>query len=171
MKVRKKNIIIKNKNVRKFNNKYKKLIIIFILCFFVCCLLQNKFYTKHEMTLVSALFRVETPRHKFDDYFLWVTNLLQINKPIIFFVDKNISKILKKIRPKQYKKKTIWIELDITDLFFYRHYKKELEKTYIIDKAKYKHNVILFIIWNEKIMFVKKSIKKNQFQFKIFLLG
>ena len=108
-----------------------KIIIIILHCLYIMKGLEKLFY-KSELTLVSALFKLETPRHKFDDYLIWVTNLLQIDKPIIFYVDEFIYDLIKEKRPKKYADKTIWIKRKFSDLFFYRHYKTALEKTYII---------------------------------------
>ena len=48
-------------------------------------------------------------KHRFSDDNYWISNLLKINRSMIFFLDKSIaSKIIYK-RPKEYGNKTIWI--------------------------------------------------------------
>ena len=42
------------------------------------------------------------------------------------------------------------------------------KETYLIDKAKFKHTVELFVIWSEKVNFLKESIEKNYFNSKYF---
>lgn len=157
------------RNNRNVHQKFISIKIIIIILHILNIIkgFQKIFY-KSEITLVSGLFKLETPRHTFDDYLNWVTNLLQINKPIIFYVDEVIYDLIKEKRPKEYADKTIWRKQKFSDLFFYRHYRKALEKTYIIDKAKYKHNVNLFILWNEKVIFLRNSINKNYFNSKYF---
>ena len=121
-----------------------------------------------DITLVTGLFQIDTNRHKFDDYLKWINNLLQINKPIIFFIQSNITNIIKDKRPKIYQSKTIWIEKNFSSLYSYKHYLKAFKETYIIDKAKYKHTVDLYTVWSEKINFLKESIENNYFKSKYF---
>lgn len=93
---------------------------------------------------------------------------LENNKSIVFYIQKNLSHLIKSKRPKIYENKTIWIENEFSDLFFYK-YKKEFEETYKIDNLKNRHNVQLFIIWNEKLKFLENAIKENYFGSKYFL--
>ena len=154
-----------------------KLVIIFCFTFFYLILISVSFkkifhyglkeYPNDEITLVTALFQLATPRHKFEDYFIWLDNLLKINRSIVFFMSKNLSEIIKSKRPTKYENKTIWIEKEFSELYFYR-YKKEFEKTYLIDGGKERHNVNLFILWNEKMKFLEKAINENYFKSKYF---
>jgi len=114
------------------------------------------------------LFQIETTRHRFSDYLKWVNNLLKINKPIVFFVQPNISDIIKKKRPNKFKNKTIWIERNFSNLYAYKNYLKQFKETYIIDRAKSRHSIDLYIIWSEKVNFLKESIKNNYFNTKYF---
>ena len=70
-----------------------------------------------------------------------------------------MSEIVKSKRPKIYENKTIWIENEFSDLYFYK-YKKEFEKTCKYDGYKFgaSHTVPPFIIWNEKLKFLEKAI-------------
>ena len=138
--------------------------------FFIIILIDIKIkdFMKNDITLVTSLFQIDTKRHKFSDYIKWVKNLLKINKPIVFFIQPNISEIIKKKRPNKLKKKTIWIERNFSSLYAYKHYLTQFKETFIIDKAKYKHSVDLFIIWSEKVNFLKESIKNNYFNTKYF---
>ena len=67
-----------------------------------------------------------------------------------------------------YWKGSIWIERNFSDLYAYKHDLKRFQETYIIDKAKYKHTVDLYIIWSEKVNFLNESIEKNYFNSKYF---
>ena len=167
----------KNKNKKNvIGKKQKKLFIIFILVFFYFILIflshktsniKSKEYQPDDITLVTTLYQIPTNRHRFNEYFDWLDNLLKINRSIVFFIQKNLSAILKKKRPKIYENKTIWIESEFSDLYFYR-YKKEFEKTFLIDGLQFKHNIYLFIIWNEKLKFLERAINSNYFKSKYF---
>ena len=153
-------------------NKYiiKKIKFIFLLLFlyFLQNIMLSNHYPQDNITLVTAFFNVSSPRHKFNEYLIWINNLLQLNISLVFFIDKSISVQIKYKRPKIYEKKTIWIENDLTDLYSYKHFKKEFSKSFLIDKAKYKHSVPLFIVWAEKLFFLKKTIFINYFKSKCF---
>ena len=173
----------KKKNSRKFSqNKINseqrnliKLLINFLLLFLYFFPIFQKYrassleykYPTEEITLVTTLYQLPTNRHIFTEYFQWIENLLQINRPIIIYIQKNLSQIIKSKRPKIYENKTIWIENEFSELYFY-NYKKEFEKTYLIDGLKNKHNIHLFIIWNEKLKFLEKAIKRNYFKSEYF---
>lgn len=139
-----------------------------IFCIIILIDIGIKDFIRDDITLVTSLFQIETKRHKFSDYLKWVNNLLKINKPIVFFIQPNLSKIIKKKRPNKFNKKTIWIERNFSSLYAYNHYLKQFKETYIIDKAKYKHSIDLYIIWSEKVNFLKESIKNNYFNTKYF---
>ena len=170
--------INRNKIKRKYKNEInpKKIFAIFIFTFFyffsisyphINISLESTKHPTDDITIVTALYRIPTPRHRFTEYFDWLDNFLQINRSIVFFLQKNLSEIVKSKRPKIYENKTIWIENEFSDLYFYK-YKKEFEKTLIIDGAKFKHNIPLFIIWNEKLKFLEKAINANYFKSNYF---
>ena len=162
--------IIKNKKLiwRKISLINKAVSLLIFL--FIIYNITNKGIQiiQDDITLVTGLFQIDTNRHKFDDYLKWINNLLQINKPIIFFIQSNITNIIKDKRPKIYQSKTIWIEKNFSSLYSYKHYLKAFKETYIIDKAKYKHTVDLYTVWSEKINFLKESIENNYFKSKYF---
>ena len=126
-----------------------------------------KHYSKDDITLVTALFKIKS-KFSFDKYLLWVENLLLLNHSIVFFVDKNISNIIKNKRPKLYENKTVWIELSIDQFYSYKKFGKNFAESYIIDKEKAYHTIPLYLVWAEKCFFVKKAIKYNYFQSKCF---
>ena len=166
MKIINKTLIISLKKKYVF-----KLISIFFFLFYFHTK-QNKSYKynypQDYITIVTTLYQIPTNRHKFEEYLVWIENLLSLNKSIVFYIQKNLSHVVKSKRPKIYENKTIWIENEFSDLYFYK-FKKEFEDTYEIDKLKYKHNVPLFIIWNEKMKFLENAIKENYFGSKYFL--
>lgn len=168
----------KGSYLKIINSKQRNLIkliinFLFLLLYFFPIFQQNRTslleykYPSEEITLVTTLYQLPTNRHIFTEYFQWIENLLQINRPIIIYIQKNLSQIIKSKRPKIYENKTIWIENEFSELYFY-NYKKEFEKTYIIDGLKNIHNIHLFIIWNEKLKFLEKAIKINYFKSEYF---
>ena len=172
--------INRNKIKRKYKNEInpKKIFAIFIFTFFyffsisyphINISLESIKYPTDDITIVTALYRIPTPRHRFTEYFDWLDNFLQINRSIVFFLQKNLSEIVKSKRPKIYENKTIWIENEFSDLYFYK-YKKEFEKTCKYDGYKFgaSHTVPLFIIWNEKLKFLEKAINANYFKSNYF---
>ena len=160
--------INKKKIWQKKNILYKLIIIIFCLILFTFSLIDNKNFLKDDITLVTCLYQIETNRHNFSDYLIWVDNLLQINKSIIFYVQPNLSNIIKSKRPQIFENKTILIEKNFSSLYSYLHYLKQFKETYFIDKAVDKHTVDLYIIWSEKMNFLKESIEYNYFKTKYF---
>ena len=54
------------------------------------------------------------------------------------------------------------------DLFSYKHFKKDFTETYLLCEQKKIHSVPLYIVWAEKIIFLKRSIYKNYFNSKCF---
>lgn len=157
---------IDKKNKLKIRIKLK-LIFFFSFLFFFKLLIDDQIYNQDNLTLVTALFKIKS-KHKFKEYLVWVNNLLQLNRSIVFFIEKSISKIIKKKRPRKYQNKTVWIELDMKNFYSFKHFKKDFEKSYEIDIEKFRHTVQLYMIWAEKCFFVKKAIIRNYFNSKCF---
>ena len=126
-----------------------------------------KTYTKDEITLVTALFKIKS-KFSFRNYLSWVNNLLLLNRSIIFFVDKKISKNIKRKRPKLYENKTVWIETTIKDFYSYKKFKNNFIESYKLDSEKSYHTIPLYMVWAEKCSFVKKAIYLNYFHSKCF---
>ena len=126
-----------------------------------------KTYPKDEITLVTALFRMKS-KFTIYMYLSWVSNLLLLNRSIVFFVDKKISRIIKKKRPKLYENKTVWIESSIKDFYVYKNYRKNFIESHKIDLEKSYHTIPLYMVWAEKCAFIKKAIYFNYFNSKCF---
>ena len=99
----------KNKNKNKIGTKQKKFFIIFIFIWIYFMLIsfshkknhsESTKYQADDITLVTTLYQIPTNRHHFNEYFDWVDNLLKINRSIVFFMQKNLSEIIKSKRPK-----------------------------------------------------------------------
>ena len=163
-------------NIKQKSRWFNKLLINKIVILIIFTYLFHKIIIKEsnqikdDITLVSCLYQIETNRHNFSDYLIWVNNVLLINKPLVFYIQPNLSKMIKDKRPKIYKDKTIWIEKEFNNFYSYKHYLKQFKETYFIDKATYKHTVDLYIIWSEKMNCLKESIENNYFKTKYFFL-
>ena len=86
-----------------------------------------------------------------------------INRSIVFFVDKEISQIIKNKRPKMYQNKTIWIESSIDEFYTYRNFKKNFVDSFNMDRENSYHTIPLYMVWAEKCTFLKKAIYNNYF--------
>lgn len=78
---------------------------------------------------------------------------------------------LKEMRPKEFHNKTVFIELEIEDFYVYKNFYKEFNQSFKIDPENRIHSVPLYLVWAEKIMFLKKAILQKLFPIKMFLLG
>ena len=119
------------------------------------------------MTIVTGYQRIKS-KHRFSDYNNWLSNLLKINKSMIFFIDKSIANKIFFKRPKEYLNKTIWILVSIKEFYSYKNFWNEFKKSYILDVEHFRHNPILYTAWAEKCIFLKKAAIKNYFNSKCF---
>ena len=147
----------------------KLLIMIFFLIIYQFIIQKNQLYSnsKEDITLVTSLFKIKS-KFPFENYLLWVKNLLLLNISIVFFVDKEISEIIKSKRPKIYENKTKWIELTINEFYTYKKFKKNFLDSFKIDKENSYHTIQLYMVWAEKCTFIKKAIYNNYFHSKCF---
>ena len=87
-----------------------------------------------------------------------MNNFLKINCSLVFYGEKLIINISKELRPKKYHNKTLWIERDMKDFYSFKNYYKEFNDTYQKDCEKKRHNTLLYLIWAEKIFFLKEVV-------------
>ena len=146
----------------------KKLVVIFLSIFFIFLNIKdiNK-YQQDDITLVTALFKIKS-KFPFYKYFTWIQNLFNKNTSIVCFIDKNIYKIIKDLRPKIYNNKTVWIQTDIQSFYSYKHFLQDFTNTHEINPEKKTHTINLYLIWAEKCYFVKRAIYHNYFKSKCF---
>lgn len=140
-------------------------ILFFILLLYI--LKKKNKFSQNDITLVTALFNIKS-KFKFNKYLSWVENLLQINTSIVFFIDKNISEQVKRKRPQIYENKTIWIEVNIENLFSYKNFFNNFKRAHLNDYEKKIHTSLLYIVWAEKCYFLKRAINRNYFNSKCF---
>ena len=120
-----------------------------------------------NVTLVTSYFKIKS-KHSLSQYSQWLDNFLQINHSMVFFVDINCYEEIIAKRPIEYRNITIWIKTNITDFLVYKNYFKEFNESYKIDIEKSIHTVPLYLVWAEKINFLKIATIKNYFKSKCF---
>ena len=124
-------------------------------------------FIQDDITIVTGYQRIKS-KHRISDYNYWITNLLKINKSMIFFLDKSIApKIIYK-RPKEYINKTIWIFVGINEFYSYKNFFNNFKNSYLVDVEHFRHNPLLYLTWAEKCNFLKKAAVKNFFKSKCF---
>ena len=122
---------------------------------------------KDDVTIVTGYFRIKS-KYKASKYSKWLNNFLKINHPMIFFVDNVYYPEIIAKRPKKYRNITIWVKTSIKDFLSYKYYFNEFNQTFYIDIENFRHTVPLYLIWAEKVNFLKIAITKNYFQSKCF---
>ena len=81
---------------------------------------------------------------------------------------KNLYNKIRKMRLRKYKKKTIWIKTNISELDSYKYFYNEFNKSNEIDIEKSYQNTFMYLIWAEKCNFLEKAAIKNYFKSKCF---
>lgn len=127
---------------------------------------MNK-YLKDDLTLVSAYYQIKS-KHSHSDYLKWINNIVLLNKSFVFFTDKKLMPILKKLRPKELHFKTVFYELEMKDFYSYKTFYKEFNQSFYIDIENSFHTIDLYLVWAEKSMFVKRAILNNYFNSSCF---
>jgi hypothetical protein len=115
----------------------------------------------NKCTLVTAFYDFEKKKNTSDKYYEWMENFLpHLNSYIIIFTDERSYMKIYNLR-KNHLGKTKIALLPISDFYTYKymdHWKKDL-----IRDHEGCHSVELYMIWNEKSMFVKRAIEINPF--------
>ena len=117
-----------------------------------------------DITIVSALFSLKKNKYNsMDIYKFWGSNLLcNLNKNFVIFTDEENYDFICSLRTNELKEKTRIIKTKIEDFYMYNHI-EYLKKDLIRDQQQHIHNVDLYLIWNEKLNFIKKAIDLNFF--------
>lgn len=120
-------------------------------------------------TIVTAYFRSPS---KYNDtsYDEWITNFLTtIDNEMVIFCDRVSFDFILKLR-NNFGNKTRIVIIELEDLYcskpeFIQYWRKDVER----DIERSIHNINLYIIWNEKAMFVGKVMKANPFKSEFFM--
>ena len=110
-----------------------------------------------KLTCVSGYWKV-TNKHG-DKYMDWFHTSLKINCPYVFFSDKETIEIIKKYRQDL---PTVYIECNIEQFVTYPY------KDKMISHPTHCPDVLLNLIWNEKIFLLQKALNINPFQSEFF---
>lgn len=114
----------------------------------------------YECTIVTAYYDLPFKKHSSSNYSIWMGYFFNtIKSNIIVFTDTKSSKMLFDLCKDMKNVKTIIFPLEKFFTFKYIDYWK---KDYERDTEKY-HNPYLYMIWNEKSMFIRHAIHINPF--------
>ncbi len=117
--------------------------------------------TYKDITFITAYFKIE--KNKYDsDYFEWMKNLLSnLETPLVIYTTNDLYNQMMELR-KGYEDITKIICIEFKDFYVYKYldyFNKDLQRDY----EKNIHNIYLYMIWNEKLSFIKKTIELNPF--------
>lgn len=114
-----------------------------------------------ECTIVTAFYDFPKKKHTSNSYIQWINNFLPVvDSYIVIFTDSKSYELLHSLR-KNFLNKTVILIVPLEDLFCYK-FIKYWENDYIRDHEKV-HHPYLYIIWNEKSMFMQKAMEMNPF--------
>ena len=111
----------------------------------------------NKLTCVSGYWKMHN-KHG-DQFTNWFNTSLKINCPYVFFSDKETIEFIKPYREGL---PTVYIELNIEDFVTYPY------KDRMITDSYHCPNVLLNVIWNEKIFLIQKVLDLNPFQSDFF---
>lgn len=120
-----------------------------------------------DCTIVTAFYDFEKKKHSTESYKEWIKKFLPFsNANMIIFTDGSHNEFLLDTR-KEHLSKTKIIVLSLQEFYTYKyleHWKKDL----IRDHEHFRHSIELYMIWNEKSMFLKRAIEMNPFNTEYF---
>lgn len=118
----------------------------------------------NDITIVSAFFSFKKNKYNSHDiYKFWGSNLFpNLNTNVVIFTDEENYDFICSLRVNELKEKTRIIKMKIEDFYMYK-YIDYLQKDFERDHENNVQNIDLYMIWNEKINFVKKAIDFNFF--------
>lgn len=119
----------------------------------------------YECTVVTAYYDFPRKKHASFSYNLWIRMFLNnIKSNVLIFTDAESSNMLREIRndlEENIKENVRIVVLPITEFYTYK-YLSYWQKDYERDHEK-QHNPHLYMIWNEKTMFIQRAINMNPF--------
>lgn len=122
-----------------------------------------------KCTIVTAYYEIENKKTSSDDYYKWIANFLtNCQSCMLIFTDKESHDRLLDLR-KDFKHNTKIIVHSLDKFYTYKyleHWKKDILRDHEIPRVK--HSIELYMIWNEKSMFLKRAIEMNPFETEYF---
>jgi len=120
-----------------------------------------------DITLITAFFSFNENKYNDDElYKQWMKNLLlNVNKNMVIYTDEKNKDFISSLRKKHENTKIIIMKIEDFHMYKYIDYlNKDLDRDY---EKKY-HNINLYMIWNEKLNFILKTINENPFNTDYF---
>lgn len=122
----------------------------------------------YECTIVTAYFNFPIKKHTSNSYFEWIINFLpNSNSNMIIFTDEESYDKIFNLRI-NFMDKTKIIKLNIADFYCY-NFMEYWNKDHQRDHERGHHHQYLYMIWNEKSMFLKRAIVLNPFNTDYFM--
>lgn len=120
-----------------------------------------------KATIITAYYDFKNNRHQQSDYHQWITNFLpNVEAPVVIFTDEHSSEVLYRVcKTRMHKTKIIILPFE---KFYTFKYMQHWQKDILRDHEKCFHTIEMYMIWNEKSMFVKKVIDDNPFDTEYF---
>lgn len=125
-------------------------------------------------TIVTAYYKLTKSKHGHENYMKWMTNLLgNVKSNMVIFTDKkNLEILLNLVKEcrEDYLKNTIFVIKEFSELKMY-NYIEDWEKQIELDPERKIHSKELYIIWNNKIDFIKQAANSNHFNSNWYILS
>jgi len=115
-------------------------------------------------TIVTCYFKINS-KHSHEKYKTWMENMLSIDNPMVIFCDKESFSFI----DTQRKNNTKIIITSLEEFYSYKYIDTFYENNKIDFEVNIGHTPELYLIWSEKIHFVKLAIEMNPFQSNYFL--
>jgi len=123
----------------------------------------------NRCTIVTCYYRFPS-KHSYENYDAWMTNFLTtVDNEMIIFCDAESFEKVKTLR-KEFEDVTDIFVLPLEETYCGQQVYQEIwKKDWQRDTEKSIHNPNLYIIWNEKSMFLNRAISINPFETEFFM--
>lgn len=119
-------------------------------------------------TIVTAFFDFPEKKHTSQRYIEWMKNFLpNTSAPMVIYTDEGSYDMIQTLRS-AHADSTIIIKTRIEDFHCYKmldYWNRDLTR----DHERGYHNTALYMIWNEKSMFIKRAMDSNYFSTEYFM--
>ena len=89
-------------------------------------------FQQDNLTIVSSYYKIKSKRGS-RQYKDWLKNFIILNKSIVFFSNKKLIPRIKKMRPKEFYNKTVFISIEMKEFYSYKNYYSEFQEAFLID--------------------------------------